>query len=72
MSLERKESDLESPPSVTGIADLTIDRHAEARLIRKLDMWLAPMMILFFLVAYLDRSNIGMSALNFAAKIRGC
>lgn len=65
MSLERKESDLESPPSVTGIADLTIDRHAEARLVRKLDMWLAPMMILFFLVAYLDRSNIGMSPSHF-------
>lgn len=57
--MERKESDLEEPSSVAGVADLTIDRHAEARLVRKLDMWLAPMMILFFLVAYLDRSNIG-------------
>src|SRR5690242_15340219 len=30
------------------------------QLIRKLDLMLSPMMVLIFLVAYLDRSNIGM------------
>jgi hypothetical protein len=38
-----------------------IDPAAEKRLIRKLDWMLSPMMVLTFLVAYLDRSNIGMS-----------
>lgn len=36
-----------------------IDPAAEKRLVRKLDMWLSPMMVLVFLVSYLDRSNIG-------------
>lgn len=29
------------------------------KLIRKLDLMLSPMMVIIFLVAYLDRSNIG-------------
>lgn len=37
-----------------------IDPAAEKRLVRKLDRWLSPMMVLVFLVSYLDRSNIGM------------
>lgn len=36
-----------------------LDPAAEKRLVRKLDMWLSPMMVLVFLVSYLDRSNIG-------------
>lgn len=36
-----------------------IDPIAEKKLIRKLDLMLSPMMVLIFLVAYLDRSNIG-------------
>jgi len=60
MALDPKESDLEAPPAAAA-TDLVIDSAAEARLIRKLDLWLAPMMVLFFLVAYLDRSNIGKS-----------
>ncbi|KAI0128270.1 major facilitator superfamily transporter, partial [Xylariales sp. AK1849] len=45
------------------VADLYIDPIAEKRLLRKLDSFLAPMMVLFFLVAYLDRSNIGNAAI---------
>lgn len=47
----------------TASAELFIDPAAEKRLVRKLDMWLAPMMVLFFLVSYLDRSNIGNAAI---------
>lgn len=39
--------------------EIHIDPAAEKRLIRKLDLMLSPMMVLIFLVAYLDRSNIG-------------
>jgi hypothetical protein len=41
--------------------EIHIDPAAEKRLIRKLDLILSPMMVVIFLVAYLDRSNIGMS-----------
>ena len=39
--------------------EIFIDPIAEKKLIRKLDLMLSPMMVLIFLVAYLDRSNIG-------------
>lgn len=42
-------------------SEIYIDPAAEKRLIRKLDWMLSPMMVLMFLVAYLDRSNIGKS-----------
>lgn len=42
--------------------EIHIDPAAEKRLIRKLDLMLSPMMVLIFLVAYLDRSNIGESS----------
>ncbi|USW51509.1 Putative major facilitator superfamily, MFS transporter superfamily [Septoria linicola] len=41
----------------------TINAAAEKRLVRKLDRWLSPMMVLVFLVSYLDRSNIGNAAI---------
>ncbi|GIZ48008.1 hypothetical protein CKM354_001108300 [Cercospora kikuchii] len=43
--------------------EMTIDPAAEKRLVRKLDLWLSPMMVVVFLVAYLDRSNIGNAAI---------
>lgn len=54
-----KDGDLDSPSSAYSSSHLTVDPAAEAKLLRKLDCWLAPMMIIAFLVAYLDRSNIG-------------
>merc|ERR1711881_383407 len=45
--------------------EVPIDPAAEKRLLRKLDFMLSPMMVLIFLVAYLDRSNIG-ECLSFA------
>lgn len=48
----------------------TIDATAEKRLVRKLDRWLSPMMVLVFLVSYLDRSNIGTHiSSSFSSKI---
>ncbi|KAI4939261.1 uncharacterized protein J4E92_000545 [Alternaria infectoria] len=43
--------------------EIHIDPVAEKKLIRKLDLILSPMMVLVFLVAYLDRSNIGNAAI---------
>jgi hypothetical protein len=45
----------------TTSSHIYIDPATEKRLIRKLDWILSPMMVLTFLVAYLDRSNIGIS-----------
>lgn len=46
--------------------EVPIDPAAEKRLIRKLDLMLSPMMVLIFLVAYLDRSNIGESVAGYS------
>lgn len=63
MSLDKMDLDIKTGGDVElqspGQVELTIDPAAEKRLLRKLDMFLSPMMVLFFLVAYLDRSNIG-------------
>ena len=55
---------LEATVSESGKQELSasepyIDPVAEKRLIWKLDLMLSPMMVMMFLVAYLDRSNIG-------------
>ncbi|KAF1956840.1 major facilitator superfamily transporter [Byssothecium circinans] len=44
-------------------SEIYIDPEAEKRLVRKLDWMLSPMMVLIFLVAYLDRANIGNAAI---------
>ncbi|KAI1496466.1 major facilitator superfamily transporter [Biscogniauxia marginata] len=66
MSLDKtspdvKDGDVELPQLAQ--TDLTVDPGAEKRLLRKLDAFLAPMCVVFFLVAYLDRSNIGNAAI---------
>ncbi|EQB49617.1 major facilitator superfamily transporter [Colletotrichum gloeosporioides Cg-14] len=63
MPMEAKDGDVDSPHMVDASSHLTIDPVAEKKLLRKLDFWLAPMMIICFLVAYLDRSNIGNAAI---------
>ncbi|ORY59120.1 major facilitator superfamily transporter [Pseudomassariella vexata] len=57
------DNDVEPYSAEPSAADLSVDPAAEKRLLRKLDLFLAPMMVLFFLVAYLDRSNIGNAAI---------
>lgn len=41
---------------------LHVDPVQEKKLLRKLDLYLAPIMTIVFLTAYLDRSNIGNAA----------
>jgi len=45
-----------------GDAEFYIDPLAEKKLLRKLDLYLAPLMTIIFLCAYLDRGNIGNAA----------
>lgn len=42
--------------------NLYVDPVAEKKLLRKLDMWISPIVCVVFLAAYLDRSNIGNAA----------
>ncbi|VUC35335.1 unnamed protein product [Clonostachys rosea] len=41
---------------------LALDPKVERKLVRKLDIWIAPVMTIIFLTAYLDRANIGNAA----------
>jgi hypothetical protein len=41
---------------------LFIDPKREAKLLRKLDLSIAPIVLIIFLAAYLDRANIGNAA----------
>ena len=41
---------------------LAIDPKREAKLVRKLDLNIAPILLVIFLAAYLDRANIGNAA----------
>ena len=46
-----------------GELDLYIDPIEEKKLLRKLDMNIAPVIMILFLISYLDRSNIGNAAI---------
>jgi sugar phosphate permease len=66
-STEDLEEKLAGPPSEVVPAgpehdELYIDPVREAKLVRKLDIRIAPVMCAVFLLAYLDRSNIGNAA----------
>jgi hypothetical protein len=41
---------------------LYVDPVTEKKLLRKLDLWISPVVCVVFLAAYLDRSNIGNAA----------
>jgi hypothetical protein len=41
---------------------LTIDPNRGAKLVRKLDLYIAPVMTIIFLTAYIDRANLGNAA----------
>lgn len=45
--------------SLDGTLDVYVDSKAQKKLLLKLDLYLAPIITLIFLCAYLDRSNIG-------------
>lgn len=59
---DTKQQHLEPQDDEIGSHEAVLDPAAEKKLVRKIDMWLSPMMVLVFLVAYLDRSNIGLWA----------
>lgn len=44
------------------IQALHVNPEQEKKLLRKLDIFIAPIMTIIFLTAYLDRSNIGNAA----------
>jgi hypothetical protein len=69
MSLEKKnpivfEDATTSPASELMVEDseIYIDPAAEAKVLRKCDLYLVPLLTVAFLSAYLDRSNIGNAA----------
>jgi len=39
--------------------DSYIDKEAERRLVRKLDLWLIPILTLAYLACFIDRASIG-------------
>lgn len=57
MSLEKV-----APDEASIAQTLHIDPEKEKKLLRKLDIYIAPIMTIIFLTAYLDRSNIGNAA----------
>lgn len=48
--------------NVSGEMGLYINPDREKKLLRKLDLYIAPVLTLVFLAAYLDRANIGNAA----------
>ncbi|KAG8625393.1 hypothetical protein KVT40_007144 [Elsinoe batatas] len=57
--LERRLSEASSPKVLSEDDDYHIDPAAEKRMLRKIDFRLIPALFLLFLLAFLDRSNIG-------------
>ncbi|KAF2224444.1 major facilitator superfamily protein, partial [Elsinoe ampelina] len=57
--LERRLSETSSPKVLSEDDDYQIDPVAEKRMLRKIDFRLIPALFLLFLLAFLDRSNIG-------------
>ena len=59
-----KDADPESEASSTnGEAIVAVNASMEKRVLRKLDLRLAPMFAVLYFVSYLDRSNIGNAAI---------
>jgi hypothetical protein len=47
---------------IKDISAITIDPVRERQVVRKLDLFIAPVIMLLQLISYLDRSNIGFAA----------
>ncbi|RDW84353.1 hypothetical protein BP6252_01943 [Coleophoma cylindrospora] len=70
MSIEKKDplvftDDASGTPTAEQVAEETeiyIDPKVEAKILRKIDIYLMPLLTVAFLSAYLDRSNIGNAA----------
>jgi hypothetical protein len=53
-----KQADLSSDHDVQ-MGNFVVDPVREKKLLWKLDLFICPLVMLIFLVAYLDRSNLG-------------
>lgn len=69
MSFERKDPIISEDPTGSPVSEqvieeseIYIDPVAEAKVLRKCDMYLVPLLTIAFLLAYLDKSNIGNAA----------
>ena len=51
--------------------DNYIDKEAERRLVRKLDLWLLPILTLAYLACFIDRASIGNARVLGLAKDLG-
>jgi hypothetical protein len=52
-------NDVESRDPRSEFANIQIDHAAEAKLVRKLDMFIIPITMLLYILSFLDRVNIG-------------
>lgn len=59
-SVSAQGSNGDSPDSGTGVSNVVIDPILEKRTISKFDKFMMPQMAILMLIAYLDRSNIGL------------
>lgn len=72
MSLDQKDGpqanvlpEEKTDASIGEVQDFNYDSEAERKVLRKFDKFLLPPLALILLVAYLDRSNLGMSLYIF-------
>lgn len=72
MSLDQKDGpqanvlpEEKTDASIGEVQDFSYDSEAERKVLRKFDKFLLPPLALILLVAYLDRSNLGMSLYMF-------
>jgi hypothetical protein len=56
-TMKKENGDIEAAPAASVAAD--IDPVIEKRVIRKLDLHIVPLLSALYLLAFLDRSNIG-------------
>ena len=73
--MTEKEPSIESKAEASSERDVhmanpSIDPVKERRLLWKLDLCICPLVMSIFLVAYLDRSNLGCGPIQFALKLR--
>lgn len=55
----------DTPGSETGISDggtFEIDRAKEAKVVKKLDLFITPILFIVYLSCFIDRANIGQSS----------
>lgn len=58
------DSEASEKGQVTAAAYPALSRTDERRLLRKIDLHVVPMMVLFYLLSFLDRTNIGNAKIN--------